>query len=1317
VTQIAMSEDKVYALSDGSLYSVNKVTEEIEVYNNQSGLHSSGITCIHYDSIGEQLIIGYGTGKIDIMTDNGVRYIGELYNKDMTQRKTINNVTIRGRVAYLSTAYGVQTMDLRENKLVDSYWLRPNGQETDVKDVLIARDSIFAFTDDSLFCASLSDELVDYSFWQREGAGRVERDAEKGVHYIDGADHWYASGAEGIVRFTNIYRLTYKPQGPLTNTPYRMRAKGTKLGIVQGGYDVPSYNRAGIVMTLENGEWHNYDATQMNAALGMSSFDYCDIAFDPEDKSHFFVASHGYGLLEFRADTFYMHHNNTNSQITPIISTPIYPYLWVDGLQYDSLGNLWMLNNSTQTVKVLRANGEWVSFYSDAFGDLDRSKDLIFSNTNPNICFISTIRKGIGVLDYNGTIDDSADDRSVLCSSFQDSLGNEVSLPRVSSMLQTNEGVLLIGTQSGLFRIAQPEQLIDGYKLCMPVIMDYNDEGRTDIFSTENIRSMCLNDKGQVWIGTQNSGLYLLSADLTEVLMHLSIENSPLPSNDMISLCYMAEIDHLFIGTAEGLVEYAPNGSSEGLSADEDEDEELSEGEMLRWRLHLSYSNAQEIAASPTQIYALANGALFSVDKADESIVYWSKANGMNGTSVSHIAYDDKTKRLVVTYANGQIDLIDEEGDVTSMPDISMKAGSIDVSINSICVGEKNVYLAMPFGVIAIDTKKAEVSDTYYIGTEGASIAIQAIAEIGDTLYAFSYDRIYKASKADNLVDYTYWHNESIPFEKVQQVAVHEEQLYALYHDTLYRCEGSQWNMVKDSIAWIHTSGSRMLCYQRGKGLMAYQESSWQGISNSYVATDAIYTNGEYWLAEEGKGLVRLSTEGDDVFLPEGPLSNFGYHLDIAHDQLYVSPGGRWAEQYGRQSSLSIYDGEQWRGIPWPDTWYYTDHDIRDAVQYAVDPNDAGHFFVATYGTGLFEFKDYKAVKHYDSSNSPLQSATPTADNYYFTRTDGTMIDGEGNLWVMNATTSGKPIHILAKSGQWYSLPLRSGGADLTIETPAGIWTDQRNSNLKWMLSQRANPYLICLNDNGTPTYSGDDRCMVRNSFVDQNGNVITPTQFRCFAQDKQNRIWIGTNSGIVVIPEKVDFFSSNTCQRIIIPRNDGTNLADYLLGDEQINCLAVDGGNRMWIGTANSGLYLIEDDTITVAHFTETNSLLPSNSVQSIAIMGKTGEVFVGTDNGIASYRSDASEAQEDMNRAYAFPNPVRPNYVGSISICGLMENTVVNIIDSGGGLVCKTKSHGGTAVWDGKLSDGRRATPGIYTALCNSASGHTVVKIMVIR
>ena len=1321
VTQIAMAPDLVYAISDGSLYSVNKQTEEIRVYNRQSGLHATGINCIHYDDLGNQLIICYSTGKIDLLSAQGVQYVGGLYDKDMTQRKTIYNITLKGRTAYLSTHYGVQTMDLRNNRLVDSYWLRPNGQETPIKDVTVTNDSIYAFSDDSLYSASLNSNLSDYTYWKREArSNRVTPDAEKGVHYQDAQNHWYRGHAEGIVRYTATSRLTYKPQGPLTNTPYRMRACGNRLGVVQGGYTVEANNRPGIVMILDNGVWTNYDETYMTTQLGMASIDYSDIIFEPNNPTHFFIASHGHGLIEFRQDAFYAHHNHLNSAIEGVGSTPNYPYIWVDGLRYDSNGNLWMLNVSPNGVKILQPNGNWISLTNFAFSSLDRSQDLLISVSNPNIKFISTIRRGIIAFDDNGTLSDQSDDRVVRYTDFVDSIGNSIILPRIASFFQTPSGVLLLGSYSGLYRIDNPESMLDGNNTCNAVTLSLPEEGQMDIFGAEYIRSITRDNYSRIWVGTKSAGVYCLSADLTQVLEHFSIDNSPMPSNDVLSLCYMEANNHLFIGTADGLVEYDLADLDEGLSDTGKEDSEnLDQGSMLQWKLHFSYSNPQEVVATPKHIYAVANGSLFSVNRADESVTSWSKATGLNGSTVAHIAYDTSSGQLIIGYEDGRVDLLSEDGTVVQMPDIYMKAGSISVAIQDICVGPQHVYIAMPFGIVAINPRKAEVSDTYYIGFNASAIDIQQIVQLGDSLYAFSFDSLYCAALRDNLVDFHFWRSRHIPFTKVQQAAAFDDHLYALENNALYRCDGSTWTQVlPNKLEWIHVSNHQLLTYEQNKGLFRLMnDGTLSGLSSNYVAQDAIYSLGEYWLAEEDKGLVRLGANGDDFFQAEGPMNNFGYRLYIAHNQVYVAPGGRWATFFARQSGLSIFDGKQWKGIPWQDTWYYTDHNIRDVVSYAVDASDPGHFFAATYSTGVFEFRDYKAVQHYDSANSTLRRAAPNVDDYYYTCTDGAMMDENGNLWVLSPTSIGRPVNIMTPSGQWYGLPLRANGQYLQLTTPTGTWMDKRNSQYKWMICQRGEPQVILLNDGGTPTLSGDDRCMARKLFVDQNGNSISPAFFFSFAQDQKNRIWLGTDKGILIIPAEVDFFTSNSCHRIIIPRNDGTGLGDYLLGEEQIKCLAPDGGNRMWIGTANSGVYLIEDDTITVAHFTENNSLLPSNSIQSIAIMPTTGEVFVGTDKGIASYLSDASEPAEDMKNAYAFPNPVRPDYDGYISIIGLMDNTEVRIVDSGGNLVCKTRSHGGTAVWDGKNAYGKRATPGIYTALCNAVGGKAAVKILIIR
>ena len=1319
VTQIAMSSERVYAISDGSLYSVDKQTEAIRVYSRQSGLNGTNITCIYYDETGEQLVIGYETGKIDILSERGVKYISELYDKDMTQRKTIYNVTLKGRTAYLSTHYGVQTLDLRENKLVDSYWLRPGGQETPVKDVLLKGDSIYAFTDDSVFCAAMSDNLVDYTFWKREQrSGRVSPDPDKGWHYQDATNHWYAGHAEGIVRFTATERLTYKPQGPIVNKPYYISAVGNQLFLLAGGRWTTQNGTPGHVMRYVDGSWHNIHADSIRSITGVRAYDMMNVAVDPQQANHYYVTSYGTGLYEFNGDQC-ISHTLANDVIETVIPDDPAHYTRLLGAKYDETGRLWFLDAGVSHPVLIKEGNTYHRLPLVVNGQplsIEMPCDLLIDRQQPNHKWIGIAYKqpGLVLLNDNGTPTEATDDKAFYRGEWTNQHGHTFKPEDVFAMMQDRQGRVWIATEQGAAYIDANTDFITSDAIVQPDVTDNNGENP---ITTLRMKALCQTPDGHIWIGSESLGVYELNEEATEILRHFTTDNSAMSANGILSLTCNTE-GHLFIGTSEGLVEYDPNGQGEGMNgATEEGQQEMDEGSMQRWRLHFSYTNPSEIAATPRHIFAAANGSLFSVDRTDEAIVYWNKATGLSGTSVKHIAYDAQAGKLIIAYENGQMDLLDDDGSVTPMPDISMRAGSIATTINSICVGSRQTYLAMPFGIIAVNTRKGEVSDTYYIGSEAASVEVQHVVELGDSIYAFSYDKLYKAALNDNLVDYTYWKSEPLPFEQVQQVAVHNRQMYALYDRTLHRRNGGAWKqVVTNSLEWIHTSGAQLLTYEKNIGLFFLtDEDGLNGLSATYVATDAIYSNGEYWLAEESKGLVRLGNKGDDFFQPEGPLSNFGYHLDIAHDRVYVAPGGRWAEQFGRQSSLSIYDGQEWKGIPWPDTWYYTGHDIRDAVSYAVDNSDPGHFYVATYGTGLFEFKNYKAVQHFDSVNSTLRKAAPNTKDYYFTRTDGAMMDEQGNLWVMNATTTGKPLHVLAPTGQWFGLRLRSGSTDLTIETPTGIWVDQRNKQWKWMFSQRGEPRVILLDDGGTPTLNGDDRCVARSSFYDQNGNTLSPSQFRCFAQDHTNRVWIGTEKGVILIPKEVDFFTSNACRRIIIPRNDGTGLGDYLLGDEQINCMAVDGGNRMWIGTANSGLYLIEDDTITVAHFTETNSLLPSNSIQSIAILPKTGEVFVGTDRGIASYRSDASEAQADMSHAYAFPNPVRPDYGGFISITGLMDNTVVNIVDASGNLVCKTRSHGGTAIWDGKLPDGRRATPGVYTALCNAQDGHTVVKILV--
>lgn len=1324
VTQIAMTDDCVYAVSDGSLFSVDKQTEQIRTYNRLSGLHGTNITCIGYDEVSKMLIIAYEGGRVDLLTSNGVQYISELYDKFMTQEKTIYNISIYGRLAYLSTHYGVQIFDLRTKTFTDSYWLRPDGEVTPIKDVKLTTDSIYAFADDSLYFAALNDNLVDYHFWKREKrSSRITPDAEKGTHYQDNLSDWYAGLTEGVIRQTATERVNYKPQGPLSNIPYRLHYAQGKLYVLQGGRWSEQYKRQGIIMIYDEQKWTNIPKDSIKKNVNDSVWDFMNVAVDPEDANHYFVTSYGTGLYEFQGTQLVNRYlpadDNTLGSAAPAYPTQ---YTRLDYATYDSQGNLWLLTGGEVEYPLvcLDANGNWhglpLMVNNEAI-PLHTSGGLVLDAHHPRQKWIATSRYNTALFlhDDGGTPFDASDDKAIGRREWTTENGQQVSASFIFSIMQSADGRIWVGTDQGIVIIDSETDYFQSDLCTRPNITDHNGENpMTEL----RISALCEDTEGRIWAGTEALGVFVLNSSATEILAHYTTENSSMPANSILSIVCDGK-ETVYIGTGNGLVAYNYSGATEGNYRTTDEDgREL--GVVEQWRLHYSYSNPHQLASSPTRIYALADGSLFYLDRANDELEYLSKATGLNGSAISSIAYDANSSCLIAAYENGQIDLIGEDGNVRQMPDLQMKANSVSVSINSISIGKQNAYLAMPFGIIAINTKKAEVTDTYYIGTDAASINVDYVVELGDSLYAFTDGYLYSASLHDNLVDYSYWHRRTLPSGTITNAFVFRNKLHILLNKKLYRLSNNKWEQaVSNTLQWIHAEEGNILTYLSGQGLYRItDEYKLVGLTNKYASNDALCSKGEYWLAEENYGLIRLKTDGDAIYHTTGPNSNYGYFLHAAHGRVYSTIGGRWANQYMRYAKVNIFDGFNWKNI---NSW-----ELRspagvaaiDPVSMAIDSQDPDHFYIATYSAGVFEYNKGSITHYCDGvNNSTLRAYTTSHDPYFYTRTDGAMMDNEGNLWVLNSTEIGQAVHVMTPDHTWHALNLQSSGQNIMLVTPAGIWTDRRSTKRKWFFDQRYSPAVYLLDDGGTPTDDSDDRCLKRNSFVDQNNNTLTPSFFLCFAQDHNDRIWIGTESGIILIPKNVDFFTSNACRRIIIPRNDGTGLGDYLLGDERINCMAVDGGNRMWIGTASSGLYVIEDDTITIAHFTENNSLLPSNTIQSIAIEPTTGEVFVGTDKGIASYRSDASEPRENMSSAYAYPNPVRPNYGGSIAITGLMENTTVNIVDAGGNLVCKTKSHGGTAVWDGKLPDGRHATPGVYSAFCNADGGHTVVKILVMR
>ena len=665
------------------------------------------------------------------------------------------------------------------------------------------------------------------------------------------------------------------------------------------------------------------------------------------------------------------------------------------------------------------------------------------------------------------------------------------------------------------------------------------------------------------------------------------------------------------------------------------------------------------------------------------------------------------------------IDVV-SDNNIATLSDLYLKRETAEIALNNVTNYKHLTYLAASTGIIIVDLQKDEIKDTYYIGPNAAEVNVQAIAFCGDSIFAITDTVLYKGALKDNLIDYQQWKTSTLPYSSNIQALTALNDIYLLQDSILYQYHAGTWTqLTEDKYIWVKANNTQLLAETQDNMLVSIKEDGTiTKLTDQYPANDALLENGEYWLASGWRGVIRYNHDGYQFFLPDGPYSNLPYRLQFLGERLMITQGGRWASQFNRPGQVIWYNDfyKKWNVISHGTTYNNIHLWIFDIMNYAVDPNDINHIFATTYGQGLIEFKDGKAIKAYNEQNSALRSAIGPGDKTpSYIRTDGALYDAHGNLWMLNTGTYGTPICIMEPNGVWHQLPLRSDGQNISLETPGPLLADSKYPNSKWFLECRNTPGVIVTDDGGTPFNPSDDHTQKRSTFVDQNGTTFTPTTLHSITQDKEGEIWVGTNAGLFIIESVEKFLESNECSR----EDEETHLADYLLADEQINSITVDAGNRKWIGTASSGVFLMSSDgQETIYHFTIDNSPLPSNEILSIAIDSTNGDVYCGTAAGLASFRSDASNPKEDYHDVYAYPNPVRPNFEGVITIAHLMDNSVVNIIDVGGNLVCKTRSNGGTAVWDGKDMNGRRVASGIYTVLCNAEDGkHATTKILILH
>ncbi len=716
---------------------------------------------------------------------------------------------------------------------------------------------------------------------------------------------------------------------------------------------------------------------------------------------------------------------------------------------------------------------------------------------------------------------------------------------------------------------------------------------------------------------------------------------------------------------------------------------------IVQWRDHLPMRTIVNLEHSSPKLIAASSFGYFTYDPAAKIYDVHTRARGLSEVNLKHLAKDPVSEKMLIVYENANIDLV--EGDqVRNIPDVLLSKIQGDKTINHILWAGTDALLSSNLGIIAVNTQRKEIRDTYRPGTNGADISIFQLALLNNLLYAASSEGLKKASfQITTLGDFRSWTLEPVPGNAgaVDNVLTWNDRLVARKRDSIFVKSNGAWTLLYVSskpITSINTSGNGLYIGQslQGRGTVVYfadPVTQPQLIATSSMSTPVacLKINQELWVGDKNNGLIKVSGTIDEQFLPNAPYGIAYGGGTYANSTVWAAAGTIGADGKGKLNKTGFFGfkDDQWqnfnnRSIPALDS-------MPDINVLAIDPSKQS-VLAGSFGGGLIEINKEGKSSVY-KQGSFISPAITDPSSF---RVAGLAYDLDLNLWMANHGAS-QDLVVRKKDGSWkkFSIPFpHVGNAVSTITVD--------DQNRKWIISPQGNG-LFCFHDGGTIDQTNDDKWRY---FRQGRGNGNLPSSNVLSVQsDRNGFVWVGTDRGVAIIQCGDDLFSNTLCDATL-PVVQQDNFAGLLLAEEIVNDIKVDGANRKWVASKNGVWLLSADGQKTIHRFTVSNSSLLSNEVFSIVIHQLTGEVFFFTANGICSFRGTATAPAAEKKKPFVFPNPVPSGFTGTIAIRDLPDNAWVRITELDGRLVHQSRSLGGQAIWNGRNYKGERVNSGVY-------------------
>lgn len=761
---------------------------------------------------------------------------------------------------------------------------------------------------------------------------------------------------------------------------------------------------------------------------------------------------------------------------------------------------------------------------------------------------------------------------------------------------------------------------------------------------------------------------------------------------------------------------------------------QYSNSVLGQWRDHLSYYSTNSVNKTDNTILVGSESSLFYYNPLTNECERFSKVNGLSDAGVILTSYDPATKTTIVTYENSNIDIV-QEGKVYNISDIRIRSIEGSKEINSIYFNDSKAYLSCGFGIVVLDLKRKEIYDTYYVGENSSKIEVNAVTINDTSIFAATVNGLLYAPKNSTALA------ASQTWKKVPNIAnqgkdnLEITNLLSLGNGKIlitlpiaqttfcdaFTFNGEEWNKIFENeyIKSLRLSEGKLIkiAYRSlniydvnnlvNGGEIYHLSDEWNPVHGIHLdINDAIIDSQDLWLAHQTKGLIRLKdyrngTHNKSEHFPDGPKSNHIYSITASEDgKIYIAPGGKTIQNapHGLAADIYTFDGWWWQSlseVEGQDT-------IKDLLNVTIDPNNPSHLMASSWWNGVIEIKDNKIINVYNSSNTD----SVIQRHPYCYRIASVQYDESGNLLIANSMVE-NGFCFLNYHNEWGGFETYSLIGENEI---LGMCLDKLY-HYKFLWT--SNNKILVINNEGNKILLDPNK-----------GALDESTKVNCVVQDMDGEIWIGTDKGIKVaygienIFETSDGLHSNTeCNNIIYQEN---GIAQYLLNFENITCIMIDGGNRKWVGTERNGIYVLSSTGgEQIYHFTAENSPLISNRIISMAQNGTTGEVFIGTDRGLISYKAESTKGAEETGKLIAYPNPLRPHHSGTIAIKGFVSDSDVRITDISGNSVAHIKSIGGQAVWDGKNFNGEDVASGVYLIFSSAEEGKKTAsgKVLIIR